>query len=233
MADGIRQRRSDGTERLRRNQESAMLRNIIWDVDGTLFDTYPAFARAFRAALNDLGQDVPLERIEALAKRSLSHCVSTLAEQVHLKEEDISAAFKTHYSRARPEEQPPFPNVRAICAHIRSIGGKNVIVTHRGRSSTHRLLAAHEMSDYFAGCLAGDDGYPRKPDPTAFKVALDTHDLKREETIAVGDRDIDVLAGQAAGVSTCLFGPAIEGVAADLTISSFDRLYQHLLSQRG
>jgi phosphoglycolate phosphatase-like HAD superfamily hydrolase len=30
-----------------------MFRNIIWDVDGTLFDTYPAIARAFKAALMD------------------------------------------------------------------------------------------------------------------------------------------------------------------------------------
>jgi phosphoglycolate phosphatase-like HAD superfamily hydrolase len=34
-----------------------MFRNIIWDVDGTLFDTYPAIARAFQTALNDLGSD--------------------------------------------------------------------------------------------------------------------------------------------------------------------------------
>ncbi|MGE5598647.1 MAG: HAD hydrolase-like protein, partial [Bacteroidota bacterium] len=32
-----------------------MLRNIIWDVDGTLFDTYPPIAKAFQEALDELG----------------------------------------------------------------------------------------------------------------------------------------------------------------------------------
>ena len=49
-----------------------MFRNIIWDVDGTLFDTYPAIAKAFRAALNDAGKDAALDWIEELAKISLS-----------------------------------------------------------------------------------------------------------------------------------------------------------------
>jgi len=38
-----------------------MFRNIIWDVDGTLFDTYPSMAKAFQAALSDLGEAVSLK----------------------------------------------------------------------------------------------------------------------------------------------------------------------------
>jgi phosphoglycolate phosphatase-like HAD superfamily hydrolase len=56
-----------------------MIRNIIWDVDGTLFDTYPAIAQAFKAALNDLGADASLDWIEGLARKSLGRCASTLA----------------------------------------------------------------------------------------------------------------------------------------------------------
>jgi phosphoglycolate phosphatase-like HAD superfamily hydrolase len=50
--------------------------------------------------------------------------------------------------------------------------------------------------------------------------------LQREETMAVGDRDIDVLAGQAAGIFTCLFGLKTDEVVAHLTIISFDELYR-------
>jgi phosphoglycolate phosphatase-like HAD superfamily hydrolase len=55
--------------------------------------------------------------------------------------------------------------------------------------------------------------------------------LQREETMAIGDRDIDILAGQAAGIFTCLFGFEAEGLAADLTISSFDVLYHYLVPE--
>lgn len=205
-----------------------MWRNIIWDVDGTLFDTYPAIARAFKAALHDLGQEVPVRWIEALAKKSLGHCVSTLATRYQLNEMEIEKRFDEHYELVGPEEQPPFPWVITICEYVQQIGGKNVIVTHRGRESTAMLLAANCMTHYFAGCLTRDDGYPKKPNPAAFRATLEKYELKREETIAVGDRDIDVMAAQGVGLFTCLFGSDIPGVQADLTINNFHDLYQHM-----
>ena len=207
-----------------------MFRNIIWDFDGTLFDTYPAFAHAFRAALKELGTDAPVDRIRALASISLTHCVSTLAGEYHLDAEDVKQRFGVHYAEMSPAEQPPFPGAADICKYICSIHGKNVIVTHRGRESTARLLAAHHMTGYFACCLTGDDGYPRKPDPAAFEAVLEMCHLEKHETLAVGDRSIDVLAGQAAGLHTCLFGPAPDDVAADLVIGRLDKLYPHLAS---
>lgn len=208
-----------------------MFRNIIWDVDGTLFDTYPAIAHAFQAALQDLGNDASLDWIEKLSRISLIHCVKTLADQYRLNEEDLAQAFEKHYNHVQPEEQPPFPGVIRVCEHISSIGGKNVIVTHRSYQGTHELLAAHDMTGYFAGCLARDDGYPKKPHPAAFEAILELYKLPREETLTVGDRDIDILAGQAARIFTCLFGHEVEGVAADLTINSFDELYRFLTTE--
>jgi phosphoglycolate phosphatase-like HAD superfamily hydrolase len=208
-----------------------MFRNIIWDVDGTLFDTYPAIARAFRIALNDLGKDASVDRIERLARTSLGYCVTTLANECQLSEDDIGQTFGEHYNRTPPEEQPPFPGVIAVCEYICSLSGKNVIVTHRGHKGTNELLAANQMTHYFRGCLAREDGYPKKPHPAAFEAMLKTHNLQREETMAVGDRDIDVLAGQAAGIFTCLFSLCMDGAAADLTISSFDELYRYLVSR--
>ena len=207
-----------------------MIRNIIWDLDGTLFDTYPAIAKAFKAALNDLGHDAPPDWIESLAKISLGHCASILIEKYQLTEEALDQAFDRHYSHTRPAEQPPFPGVRAVCQFVCSLGGKNVIVTHRGCAGMLELLAANQMTDYFAGYLTHDDGYPKKPDPAAFEAILQAHDLKREETIAVGDRDIDIQAGRAAGVFTCLFGDEVEGITADFTVRSFDELYRHIKS---
>lgn len=209
-----------------------MFRNIIWDVDGTLFDTYPAIARAFQSALNDLGKEVAFDKIEGLARISLTHCVTSLADRYHLDAQAIGSAFEEHYDQVRPADQPPFPGVIAVCEYICSIGGKNVIVTHRGRTGTNELLTAHNMIHYFAGCLTRDNGYPRKPDPAAFESALKLHNLPRQETMTVGDRDIDILAGRAARIFTCLFGPDADRVNPDLRIDSFEDLYRYLISTR-
>ena len=118
--------------------------------------------------------------------------------------------------------------VLEVCRYICAIGGKNIIVTHRGLKGTLELLAAHNMTDYFAGCLTRDDGYPRKPDPAIFEAAIAKYHLKPEETLTVGDREIDIAAGQAAGILSCFYGTTSENVKADLVISNFEDLYRFL-----
>jgi phosphoglycolate phosphatase-like HAD superfamily hydrolase len=207
---------------------SHMIRNVIWDVDGTLFDTYPAIARAFRAALNELGADEPQERIMDLARESLGHCATTLAEEHRLDQGAIEDVFGRHYDATGPDEQPPFPGARAICEHICRIGGQNVIVTHRGPQGTAELLAASHLAPLFSGWITHADDYPRKPDPAGFNAIIERHGLRRAETLAIGDRDVDVLAGRAARVVTCLFGRDDEGVGADLVIADFGELLRRL-----
>ena len=57
-----------------------MFRNIIWDVDGTLFDTYPAIAQAIKAALHELGKDASLNNILRQLLCDLAALVSNHAQ---------------------------------------------------------------------------------------------------------------------------------------------------------
>jgi phosphoglycolate phosphatase-like HAD superfamily hydrolase len=209
-----------------------MIRYLIWDVDGTLFDTYPAFARAFQAALAEFDASESLTRLERLTKVSMNHCISILAEEFGINPDALGPKFGEHYSKVSPQEQPPFPGVIALCEYIDSINGINVIVTHRRRESTHRLLAAHNMTPYFAEILTGDDDYPRKPDPTAFEAVIKNHNFDLAETLAIGDRDLDILAGQAAGVRTCFFGTDLDDeIKPDFTITDFAALHRLITAE--
>ena len=62
------------------------------------------------------------------------------------------------------------------------------------------------METYFADLITTAGGYPLKPDPAKFEEVIGRSSLKLRETLAVGDRDLDILSGYAAGVHTCLFG---------------------------
>jgi len=208
-----------------------MIRYLIWDVDGTLFDTYPPIARAFAAALNDLGASAPLDRIEGMAKIRLSHCAATLANTLDVNLSELQERFEYHYGSTPLQEQPPFPGAIGICEYVHAIGGTNVIVTHRGRESTNRLLVTHNMTHHFADSLTRDDGYPRKPDPASFGAMIEKHGFRREETLAIGDRNVDILAGQAASIRTCFFGGRPEEAAADFTITDYAALHRLLVAE--
>jgi phosphoglycolate phosphatase-like HAD superfamily hydrolase len=111
-----------------------------------------------------------------------------------------------------------------VCRLIHSRGGLNLIVTHRRRSGLDRLLTAHRMADLFSDIISHDDGFPRKPDPGAFLTLIARHDLPREETLAVGDRDIDIRAAHAAGLSAALFGTGSITTTPDVVLPDLGTL---------
>jgi HAD superfamily hydrolase (TIGR01509 family) len=182
-----------------------MYKYLIWDVDGTIFDTYPAFVRAFGQTLKTFGVDEPPEEIMRLFKISRKHCLEVIVPRHELDEDALVEKYLEMYRAVPLEEQPPFPGVRRICEQVVARGGQNFIVTHRGSASLVLLLAQFEMTDLFTEQVTHDDGHPRKPDPAAFLAVIDKYSLPREQVLAVGDRALDVQAGQNAGVATCYF----------------------------
>jgi phosphoglycolate phosphatase-like HAD superfamily hydrolase len=57
--------------------------------------------------------------------------------------------------------------------------------------------------------------------------------LDPAETLAIGDRELDMRAGRAAGLTTCLYRGAPFSVEADLTISDYFELLDLLTSGPG
>lgn len=72
--------------------------------------------------------------------------------------------------------------------------------------------------------ISHDDGFPRKPDPSAFLTLIERHHLPREETLTIGDRELDILAAQAAGVSAALVGTAAVAATPEVVLPDFHTL---------
>jgi phosphoglycolate phosphatase-like HAD superfamily hydrolase len=180
--------------------------NLVWDLDGTLFDTYPSFHQAFLEALNELGHAADPEWVMGLGKISLSHCAAVVAETYRLSHDEMLETFERKYQAIPYPAQPPMPGAKELCEYVVQIRGLNVIVTHRRRQSTIGLLESHGLDALIADHITSDDGFPRKPNPEAVEVIMARNALSKEISILVGDRPLDVEAGAAAGIRTCLLG---------------------------
>lgn len=202
-----------------------MIRNLIWDFDGTLFDTYPAIVSSLRAAVGDLAAPPSFDEVRDMALVSIDGCLTTMSTTYNLPLQELEAGFERHYRDVTPDEQPPFDGVPEVCELICAGGGLNLIVTHRRRSGMDSLLAAHGLADLMADTVSCfDDGYPRKPDPAAFLMLIGRHHLRLDQTLAVGDRELDVLAAHAAGVPAALFAPTPTTIRADFVLADFGAL---------
>ena len=205
-----------------------MIKNILWDLDGTIFDTYPAITYAISKSLNDMGYSLALNVIDGLARQSIDHCMETLSQRFKLDLDLLGAQFVKSYREISPAKQIPFPGVREACAWIHQHDGLNVIVTHRRVQSTQELLEFHELSSYFDDIFSSEQGFPRKPDPAMIFTVLEKYHLRPAETIFIGDRELDIQVGWAAGIRTCLFGRMDISMPANISINSYDQLLTKL-----
>lgn len=197
-----------------------MIRNYLWDFDGTLFDTYPVMATAFREALHDFGHEAEYFDIYAKMKISMDVVVEHYVERFRLE-----TAFVDRYLGIldqRIDEIRAFPDVEETLGAIVKKGGKNFIVTHRG-NTTYTVIEHLQLRRFFVECVTRENGFARKPNPDAINYLLEKYSMKPEETIMVGDRALDILAGKNAGCMTAYFrgDSYVEDVEADIDVSSF------------
>lgn len=164
--------------------------NILWDFDGTLFDTYPAYAKHFNEVLND--ERIDKDEVFRQLKISISHACS----YYNLSDAQLNE-YKLLVESISPEDVKPFPGVEDVLKGA----NKNVIMTHKHRKSLLEMLAYHGWEKYFSEVVAGDDGFPRKPDKASYEYLHRKHSLD----LAVGDRELDIIPAKQLGMATCLF----------------------------
>lgn len=182
--------------------------NIFWDFDGTLFDTYPAYTDIF---YEELGGQASKQEILAHLKISFTHAV----RHYGLNDQQIKRVFATEQD-IDPAKTPPFPYVEKIL----QFAAINVIITHKPRNEVMHILKHYGWTGYFHDIVAGDDGYPRKPDPASYIYLHNKHRID----LAIGDRELDIIPARLIGIQTCLFQNSAPG--ADFYLCSYEDFFR-------
>lgn len=181
-----------------------MPKHLIWDFDGTLYDTYPMMADALLAALADFHLHAEPAEALALLKITLYHAIETYARRAGLSPDELMAAFRAHH--AQQDRFPPMAGLRECFARTQQMGCSHYLFTHRDERALDQLKQ-DGLSDAFTDTVTRRDGFADKPAPDAILHLMQKHGFAPGDAVMIGDRDIDVCSGQAAGVHTMLLDP--------------------------
>lgn len=196
---------------------------LIWDFDGTLLDTYPPMCRDLRETMAGLGVVLPLEGLLARFQVSRGEVLAYCAERAGLTPEAVDRAYREDVARKGHPAAEPFPHVEDILARFQVAGGRNFVFTHRS-DSVHLYLERAGLTRYFTDVVSSGQVFARKPDPAGNLYLARTHGLDMGRTLAVGDRELDILAGKGAGMDACRFRGDGGPTAADYQIQDMAEL---------
>lgn len=179
------------------------IRLFVFDLDGTLIDSradLSASANHLRAvwSLPPLSE----EEVGALIGHGLHRLVRGLLGVEDLREVERGCdVFRRHYREHCLDRTRLYDGVIET---LQTLDGRALaVVTNKPKSFTDQILTGLGVASRF-GLVLGSDSTPRrKPDPMPILVAMERFGAMPAETLVVGDSDIDVIAGKAAGARTC------------------------------
>lgn len=123
-----------------------------------------------------------------------------------------------------------FPGVMETLTILRKSGCGLAIASSRRLASLYDYLDGLDIRDWFA-CIVGADSVTKgKPDPEPVLTVLKTLNWNAEDTLVIGDADVDIMMGNAAGCKTCAvtYGngtmPSLNAANPNYVIDNFPEL---------
>jgi pyrophosphatase PpaX len=180
------------------------IKNILFDLDGTLLDTneliIQSFQHTYKRHLNKhVDKEEIIKSFGEILKITLDREFGEISDE----------AIKTY----RGFQVGNFEKLIAIHSgvadgvkELQRLGYKLGIVTSRLNESATRGLKHFGLMDYFESIISADDTEIHKPDPTPALMALAQLSGKPEETMIVGDSSFDILCGKNAGMTSVAVG---------------------------
>ena len=183
-----------------------MLTSYIWDLDGTLADSYGSIVSSLETVGRECGEEDSSETIlRAVKQGAVSAYLREMSARSGRKYELLYQRYRT-VSHERLEEITLIPGAERTLRGLKSRGARHFVYTHRG-GSTLQLLERLGIADFFTEIVTFEQGFRPKPSGDALAYLIQKHGLKKTETAYVGDRRIDVLCAKAAGVRAVLYCP--------------------------
>jgi len=174
------------------------VKNIIFDLDGTLIDSSEGVIEATNYALTKLGR--PPRRPDEI-KRFIGHPLEDMFTSfTDAPLDGLKRAFQEKARHSVVASAQPLPGVEAVLVLLWKAGYRLAIATTKFAVHTEAILLKLGWVDYFAATASGDEVARVKPAPDLLLLALQRLDADPRDTVMVGDTVNDVLAARTVGM---------------------------------
>ena len=206
------------------------LRLVVFDLDGTLIDSRQDLCNSVNATLEHFGMKALPDDVIAgyigdgaqmLIRRALAVPGEMLPGMDPADEEIFQKAFAfflTYYRAHKLDFTYVYPGVFESLEALKTLPDGSAlpmaVLTNKPVGPARAICEALGLAPYFFSVYGGDSFSTKKPDPLGLQALMAEAGVSPEETLMVGDSDVDVNTARNAGAWTlgCRFGLSPEAL---------------------
>lgn len=184
-----------------------MYKACIFDLDGTLTDTLESLTYSVNATLREMGLgQITSEQCKAFvgsgARKLIERSIKAAGDPEALRIEEGMEVYGRIFKKNCTYHVAPYPGIVEMLAALKEQGVSLAVLSNKPHVQTKDVVATFFGNDTFASVQGQREGIPRKPDPAAVFMIAEALNVKAEECVYIGDSDVDMQTGNAAGVTT-------------------------------
>lgn len=179
--------------------------NYIFDFDGTLMDTSAVILASLQATIGEMGlPERTIEQCRSVIGIRTDEAGHFLYPELNISDAEFARVFRQCYARIQDgTKEHPFPGVVETLQRLHSQGHGLAVASSRRMDSLRAYLDSLGITGLFSKIVGADSVTKGKPDPEPVLKILAAQGWNAGQTLVVGDADVDIMMGNAAGCRTC------------------------------
>ena len=176
----------------------------IWDLDGTLLDSYGVIVAGAKAAAEEAGlSDTEDEILKGVKGESVTAYLRGVSDRTGIPFEEMKERYRFHI-HALDDRIMLMDGAAETLERLQREGAVHFVYTHRGDSSGP-ILERLGILDCFREIVTSRNGFSPKPSGEGVRYLVEKYGLDPAKTWYVGDRSLDVFCANDAGVRALLY----------------------------
>ena len=178
-----------------------VMRAVVFDLDGLMFDTEALFYRVSSDALEARGKSFNREMMQAMLGRRAIDAGHSLKALAGLDEpaEVVLAEIRQRFFALVDTAVHPTPGLLVLLDHLARRRLPLAVATSSRRAYAERLLNQHELLGRFQFILASEDVTRGKPDPEIYRLAAERFKVPASSVLVLEDSPAGLAAARGAG----------------------------------
>lgn len=182
-----------------------MYKNLIFDLDGTILNTLGDISYSVNLALNSFGHKANYnsEQVKALVGSGSKQIFVRALQDKQVSEqelEEILGLYLDSYAHNHLEHSFPYEGISDLLSSLNKQGYKLFCLTNKPHAIAQSVIK-HFFPNIFIEVVGQIEGYPLKPDPTLLNDLFNKYNLIKDETLYIGDSDIDMKTANNGGLA--------------------------------